>query len=286
MQQALGGLGAEMENYVEEAKRNVPILESETTWNEPNSELESTKIGGKTISMGQIYSLFIYYIDRQKSQGNEKAYVSLVGGLVQALASTQAMQQCKTGAMSGMGNTTFKEEFKEEKPNRTYGMVGENILHKITVLKTFLINALADYKPGTHPFSTQNTHLMDEYKKVSQTNIGNNELLEQTLQIFNQTPLEHIFGPHLHSIKEIIIKEQTPTANGMPEALAPEQAKLLKDVHTFIINPALFALLSKEYSDIVAFTRESGKLNFTDFAKDTEDTILYDPELFQHKKGY
>lgn len=252
MQEALGGLGEEMGQYVEEATNNLSILESEMVWNEPNTELESIKLDGKTITAGQIYSLFLYYIERQHSKAS---YVPLIGGLVQALASSEAMRGCKTGSMTGMGNTTFKDEFKKdgEKEARSFKDYLEVVVTKLEGLKAIMIQLLSQYKPGSMVFDVHNPIFTTAFPEIAQ-----NEFMVETFQIFNQTPLEHVFGDKIPMIADIFDKPN-PT---------PEEEKLIQDVHALIINPTLLALLSKEYSDFVVFTphlRDETKLSFPDY---------------------
>ncbi len=277
MKETLGGLGAEMEKYVEEAKENLSVLESELVWNEPNSELESTQIDGKTITAGQIYSLFLYYIERQKGK---PSYISLIGGLVQALASSEAMKGCRTGSMSGIGNTTFKDEFKKEgqKETRSFENYTGVVSNKLIRLKTIMIYLLSHYKPGTNIFDIHHD-LINKLlvKEFDDHDIESNEFLIETFQIFNQTLLEHIFGDSIHRVAEIFTKASDhkfhPTL---------EEKKLMKDVHTLIINPAILALLSKEYSDFVVFTphmRDGAKLSYPDYVGFIEEDIPYEPTL-------
>jgi len=273
MQKALGGLGEDqMVQYVKEATRNLSVLENELTWREPNIELESIKIDGKKITTGQIYSLFLYYIERQKEK---PSYISLIGGLVQALASSQAMQGCKTGSMSGMGNTTFKEEFKQEgKEVRSYSDYQESIVNKLQYLKTIMIHLLSLYQPGEQVFDIHNKLLVKYFPEIDR-----NELLIETFQIFNKIPLQNIFGHGIHTIDKLFLK-----LNDFKYAPSAEEAKLIKEVYTLIINPAYLAFLSKDYSDFVVFIsglRDSEKLSYPDFVKiiEEDDLMPYDPDI-------
>jgi|GEM_PF-5588711 len=277
MKKALGNLGSEMEKYVKEAKENLNILESAHVWNEPNLELESNKIDGQTITTGQIYSLFLYYIERQK---DKPSYISLIAGLVQALASTDAMKGCKTGSMSGMGNATFKDEFKKEgqKETRSFQNYIDVVSNKLTRLKTIMIYLLSRAKPGNSTFDIHDELIKKLLvKEFNDHDIESNGFLIETFQIFNQTPLEHIFGDEIHMIGEIFSKANSHTYHP-----SPEEEQLMKDAHTLIINPAILALLSKEYSDFVVFTpnlRDGTKLSYPDYVGFIEEDVPYKPEL-------
>jgi hypothetical protein len=61
---ALGALGGvKMAGIIKEAGSNLIVFKG--IWTQPNTELDSIKIDESTITIGQVYSYFIRYIERQ-----------------------------------------------------------------------------------------------------------------------------------------------------------------------------------------------------------------------------
>ena len=179
-----------------------------------------------------------------------------------------------------MGLSIFKEHFKEEnqgvKEVRSLRDFEGRIPSRLKFLKSALIDFLSQYKPGAFVFDIQNAFLIKEFPDIQK-----NEFLESTFSIFNQTPLEQIFGDDIHTkIPNLFSK-----LNDLEFKPSEGDSKTIKDVYRLIINPTFLAFLSKEYSEFVVFQPVSGdqnrgdKLFFPEYVKviEEDDALPYSP---------
>lgn len=274
MSQALITLGEKREKYVTAAKINLKKFENDLVWNTPDLELKSIKISGETITIGQIISLFIYYIERQVDRNS---YLSLVAAFVQAFANGKAVNACDDGFVSGAGNTIFAEEFKgkekeEVKIVRSYLGFEDNISRKARSLKSLLIHFLSDLT-GEDVFNINHPAWN---KNIPSTE--NNMYLKAVLNEINRVDIVSIFGDKIRDIHSVFIK-----MNDWNSVFSPEEERLIRAVNVFIFRPAMLAFLAHEFSDFVVFEsniEDRSKLSFHDFMSVIDD-VPYNDKIIE-----
>lgn len=231
-------------------------------WNEGNSEVDQNVLGGQPCTMGHLFSLFVYYLERQV---NKESYFYLVPAFVQNLANSELHTGCKTGATLGMGNFVFAEEFKEEAKNTwDYRNFVETIRTKAQILKSFLINYSAHFRPDND--------ISVLTKKIP--SVKENMSFNDYLSKFSEDNLKEIFNDNLIAIEDVFLQY-----NDVNYQLSPEQEELMTRFNNLILRPCMLAWLAGEYADMVMFRVSSadyGKLSFPDFMNALND-LAYEP---------
>lgn len=272
LKKLLAGVGEqESTRLIIEARQNLSdYIDKAEFWDFANDEVKSLQYDGKAFTNGIIFSLAIYYIEQQKAKDS---YSGLVAALVQALASSEAMRGCKDGAISGLINSIFEDEFKVKHIARSMrDYIDTLVWNYLPKLKTILIDFLTSAKPKTAAFNINDPKLNRLFE-----NIAKNEFMTSLFDILNGASLDKIFGSELTKADVIFRKSQEL------QTLSKKEEQFIHDVNTMIIMPAFFAFLSKDYYDMIVLDpgyKGQEKMSFPDLLE-SQENIPYMGELSQ-----